>query len=88
MRKGEGIALRLDDETRAALSDLARRLGTTNLSSVARIAIMSGYREINKLPEQLIKQAYREGVLAGVASFKSNLESTIVESLQDNPHNG
>jgi predicted transcriptional regulator len=88
MRKGEGIALRLDDETRAALDDLARRLGTTNLSSVARIAIMSGYREINKLPEQLVRQAYREGVLSGVASFKSNLESTIVESLQDNPHNG
>lgn len=83
MRKGEGVALRLDDATRAAIEDLGKRLGTDNVSAIIRIGFMSGYKEINALPAQLTKQAYREGILQGISAFKARLESAIAEAFTD-----
>ena len=83
MRKGEGVALRIDDQMRAAIADLGKRLGTSNISAILRVGFMSGYREINALPSQLVAQSYREGVFQGVADVKARIEFAIKEVLSD-----
>lgn len=75
------LGFKPDNEVAAALEDLSKRLGTENLSEVIRIAIMSGYKELNTLPEQLVRQSRREGILQGIAAFKENLESMIAKTL-------
>ena len=83
MRRSEGVALRIDNEMRAAIEALGRRLGTTNVSAIIRIGFMSGCREINALPEQLVQQAYKEGVFEGVAVVKAKLEHAFSEALKE-----
>lgn len=83
IQAGKVIGFKPDREVARALEELSQRLGTENLSEVVRIAIMSGYKEINSLPEQLVRQSTREGILRGVASFKSNLESMIAKTLEE-----
>lgn len=81
IQPGKMLGFKPDNEVAAALEDLSKRLGTENLSEVIRIAIMSGYRELNVLPDQLIRQSRREGILQGVAAFKESLESMIAKTL-------
>jgi hypothetical protein len=83
IQPGKMLGFKPDNEVAAALEDLSKRLGTENLSEVIRIAIMSGYKELNFLPEQLVRQSRREGILQGVAAFKENLESMIAKTLED-----
>ena len=83
MRKGEGIALRIDGEMQSQIEALGRRLGTTNISAIIRIGFMSGCREINQLPAQLVEQSYKEGVFEGVAVVKAKLEHAFSEALKE-----
>lgn len=83
MRKSEGVALRTDAEMQDAITDLGKRLGTTNISAIIRIGFMSGCREINQLPTQLVRQSYREGVFEGVAVVKAKIEHAISEALKE-----
>lgn len=83
IQAGRMVGFKPDREVAQALEDLAQRLGTENISEVIRIAIMSGYKELNALPEQLVRQSFREGALRGVATFKSNLEAMIAKTLEE-----
>lgn len=88
MRRSDGVGLRVDREMRAAIEELGARLGTQNTSEIIRIGFMSGYKEINRLPEQLIRQAYREAIFAGTSAFKANVESEIAQALSEAPDDG
>lgn len=83
IQSGKTIGFKPDKNVAQALEELSTRLGTENLSEVIRVAIMSGYKELNALPEQLVRQSFREGVLRGVASFKNNFESMIAKTLEE-----
>lgn len=89
MKIGKTIGLRTDEEIRAAIEALGAHLGTENLSQIARTAIVVGCERIlapGAEAAMFSRQAFREGVLAGAAAVKSQIESAISEAMQEAPH--
>lgn len=88
MKIGKTIGLRPDDEMIAAIEQLGKRLGTENISQIIRTTFMVGYQHL-KNPglegPMFSRRAFREGVLAGAAAVKSQLESAIAAALQEAP---
>ena len=88
MRRSEGVSLRIDDEMQAAIKEDAQRLGTDNVSQIVRTIYMLGHTQIKDIPTAISRRAFREGVLAGAAAVKAQIEKSIHDALIENPHNG
>lgn len=80
------IGLRIDDELRAAIQALSQHLGTENISQVVRTTFMTGYATITTPGSEAAafsRQAYREGVNAGAATVKAQIEAAIATALSE-----
>jgi hypothetical protein len=82
------IGFRPDEEMRAAIEAAGARLGTDNISQIVRTVFMVGHahmREPGSESAAFSRQAFREGVLAGAAAVKSQIETAIANALQEAP---
>ena len=86
MRRSEGVALRIDDAMRQAIRDMGARLGTENVSQIIRTGFMLGYEKVADIPTAISKRAFREGVIAGAAEVKAQIDRAIHDALEENPN--
>lgn len=79
------LSVRTDDEIKEAIEALGRQLGTESLSQIVRSAVILARDRSIDLPAAITRRAFREGVIAGMALVKSNLESAFAEAMKEEP---
>lgn len=82
MRRSEGVGVRIDDEMREAIKEDSIKLGTENISQIIRTIYMLGHQNVADIPSAITRRAYREGVLAGAAAVKTQLNKAIKDALE------
>lgn len=88
MSGSKPIGFRPDDEMRAAIEAAGARLGTDNISAIVRTVFMVGHAHMQSPGSEsaaFSRQSFREGVLAGAAAVKSQIETAIANALQEAP---
>lgn len=85
MKIGKTITIRIDDEIREAIQILGGRLGTSNISQILRTGFMLGVDESAPVEIAIARRAFKEGILAGVATLKANTEAAIASTFEESP---
>lgn len=83
MKIARVIGFRPDEDVRAAIKDLGDYFQTDNVSEIIRVTFMRGYKDIKEIPQNLVLQWRREGVIAGAAAAKAKIEAAINTVLKE-----